>query len=214
MLILAVGSGISGTWSLVSSEPLIPFISKAITSIPDWQKYLLVGMSLAVVCLAIVVLIIIFRRTGNVGQTETSKVGHPTITITPTKLSKKEHAKELQLLRESLSKTQVSAEVLVKLLRKDKQIPDRLTLEAKNNFRNTASRLFNMILAYGSNNENRMRDFMARLYRGDTFIEQCFGVEPNYHEFKVEIIENFESIAEDAQYVILNWKQLGFVAQD
>ena len=59
-----------------------------------------------------------------------------------------------------------------------------------------------------------MQDFIGHLFVGDNFLDQYFGVDRSYNKVEYGIIENFESIAEDAKYVIVNWKQLGFYIQD
>jgi uncharacterized membrane protein YhiD involved in acid resistance len=128
----------------------------------------------------------------------------------PPKATSKELNQELQLLKISLTKTRLSAQRLTKFVKQDKQILDKDVLEAKNNYRDTASSLVNLILACDCNTKQRMQDFLDRLYRGDTIINQCFGKNPSYRDFKSEIIENFESISDDAKYFIVNWKHLRF----
>ena len=134
--------------------------------------------------------------------------------IAPPPLGKKEHQKKLQLLKKSISKSQISAERLSKLLNTDKQISDRLIREAKADYRSAYSQLMNEYFEYGSDNGKRIPDFIAHLVRGCDILGQYVGVNSNGHEFKTKIIENSESIAEDAKYVIVNWTRLGFYIQD
>ncbi|MDD5311466.1 MAG: hypothetical protein PHO26_00325 [Dehalococcoidia bacterium] len=182
--------------------------------VPIWVPVLFFILAgLTILALVIYVLFPKIKQGGSKRINQPNELSEEATTVSKSQ-SKKEHEKELQLLRKSLIKAQISAEILVKLLREDTQIPDRIILEAKGNYRNATSRLLNEYLAYNSNDENRMKHFIARLTRGRFLLDQCFGADHSYRKFKAEIIENFESIAKDAKYIIVNWKHLGFYIQD
>ncbi|MBN1374933.1 MAG: hypothetical protein JXA01_02125, partial [Dehalococcoidia bacterium] len=98
MLILAVGSGLSGTWALISNEPLIPVISESISSIPEWQKWLLIIISLLIVAFALIVLIIILKRNTKTTQIIKEKAYLNTNTINTTIPSRSEAVEKSKIV--------------------------------------------------------------------------------------------------------------------
>ena len=133
------------------------------------------------------------------------------------------HKKELQQLRESLSRAKLSAEALFKFLKSGAKFPDFLSSTKVNQVFDRAEG--NYKLAIDQLNLENLRckskigeaiteDLMSRLTRGELLIDQCTNVDHNLGNFGKELAENSQAIVDDLEYIISNWGQLGFYIQD